>query len=68
MRVKYIGKIACTNPYFGKLLPGEVRDIPDEIGIEMIRSNLFRKSTERLLPMVIKIKKDCPKCPKKDGE
>ena len=70
MRVKYIGKTRCTNPYFGRLLPGEVREIPDEIGIEMIRGEFEIVEGKYSLPVkvTIKKKKDCIKCPKKDGE
>jgi hypothetical protein len=68
MRVKYIGTTIVTNPYLGKLLPGEVREIPDEIGIEILTSRFFTTTDEYQLPMVIKIKKECPKCPKKESE
>jgi hypothetical protein len=68
MRVKYIGKNKVTNPYLGKLIPGEVREISDEIGKEMIMGRYFIETDEYQLPMIIKIKKECPKCPKKESE
>jgi len=69
MRVRYTGINPCTNPYFGKLLPGEVREIPDEIGSEMIRGEFEIVEGYYSLPVKVTIKKeDCIRCPKKDGE
>ena len=65
-RVKYIGKAPGITYYVGKMLPGEVREVPDEIA-EMLLKGSFELTNEYALPMVIKIKKECDKCPK-EGE
>lgn len=64
-RVKYIGQAPGVTYYVGKMLPGEIREVPDEIA-DMLLRGMFELTDEYMLPMVVKIKKniECTRCPK----
>jgi len=68
-RVKYIGKAPGITYYVGKMLPGEVREVPDEIADMLIQGMFKLVKGKYNLPMKVKIEKkvECTKCPK-EGE
>lgn len=65
-RVKYIGQAPGVTYYVGKMLPGEVREVPDEIADMLLRGMFELVEGEFYLPMKIEIKekRDCIRCPK----
>lgn len=65
-RIKYIGKTPGVTYYVGKMLPGEVREVPDEIADMLLKGWFELVEGEYNLPMIVKIKKnvECTRCPK----